>query len=449
MASTASGQSSATDVFLSGNFAPVRDELDLQGLRVRGALPPELQGCLLRDGPNPIAAGQQHHWFVGDGMLHGIWLSGGQARRYRNRFIRTPAVQTLRGLAAAPRAAAALPLQGSGNVNVIQHGGRLLALSEVGLPFEVDAQLGTVGEFDFAGKLTSNMTAHPKIDPVNGELVFFGYDFGDVSLRYHVANAAGELVHSVDIPKPLPTMMHDFGVTATRVVHMDLPVVFSLDMVAAGKPMPFHWSDTYQARLGIMPRRGGAHDVIWIDIDPCYVFHPLNAYDDGDAIVMDVARHERTFVEGEVALDSRRLELVRWTIDPVRRRVTSEVLDPQGQEFPRVSPRVECHRHRFGYSVSVSEDPHRGFDGLIKHDLQRGLRQEHRFTDGRAPGEGIFVPVGAGEDEGYVLSVVYNPDTDLSELHVLDATRFSASAVAIVELGARVPFGFHGNWVNL
>ena len=163
---------------------------------------------------------------------------------------------------------------------------------------------------------------------------------------------------------------------------------------------------------------------------------------------MDVVRHDRTFVDSNIQLDRAQPQLVRWTIDPEKGRVDSQMIDEHGQEFPRVSPRVEGRKHRYGYAVGTSRDPRRGFDALIKHDLEAGTREVHAMQDGRAPGEGVFVPVGDGEDEGYVLSVVYDPRTDRSELIVLDAQRFSSDPVAVVELPSRVPFGFHGNWMT-
>lgn len=437
----------ADNPFLQGNFGPVAEERTVETLRVRGALPPELEGMLLRDGPNPIDPQPGHHWFVGDAMIHAVRIAGGKASGYRNRYVRTEHVQEVLGLPAPAPSPLQPPLQGSGNVNVVSHAGRILALSEVGLPYELDRDLNTLGQYDFGGTFGTNMTAHPKFDPANGEMVFFGYDVGEVCLRYHVADASGAIVHSVDIDKPAPTMMHDFGVTATRVVHMDLPVVFDLAMVEAGSRLPFRWSDEHQARLGVMPRRGQSADVNWIDIDPCYVFHPLNSYDDGEQIVMDVVRYDRTFVQGAVTLGDDRGKLVRWTIDPTAGKVDSQLIDPSTQDFPRVSPRVECHRHRYGYALGVAEDPNRGFDGLIKHDLQAGTRSVHRMQGGRSAGEGVFVPVGSGEDEGYLLSVVYDPDSQRSEVIVIDATRFEAPPVAVIELPCRVPYGFHGNWV--
>jgi len=430
---------------LQGNFAPVQEEVTVVDLPVEGHIPPELNDALLRDGPNPINPGRDHHWFSGDAMVHGITLADGKATGYRNRWVRTARVEELLGLRAAPTSRNQPFQQGSGSVNVISHGGHVLALPEVGLPWALDSDLATKGQFDYGGLLKSNMTAHPKIDAAAGELIFFGYDFGPVKLRYHAADRDGRLTRSVAIDKPQTTMMHDFGVTASRVVFMDFPVVFELEMAMAGKGLPFRWHDDVPARLGILPREATSDQTQWIEIDPCFVYHPLNAYDDGANIVMDVVRHDRTFVDGKLEGGGGRLRLDRWTIDPAAAKVTAETIDDRPQEFPRVDPRVECHRHRYGYAVGFEFE--RGPGGLLKHDLVTGETLLHDVGPGGAASEGVFVPAGDGEDEGYVLSVVYDGNTDKSHLRIIDAQDFAAPPVARVQLPVRVPFGFHGNWV--
>jgi carotenoid cleavage dioxygenase len=434
----------AENAILKGNFAPVSDEVTARDLMVEGIIPVELNGVLLRDGPNPIAPGPGHHWFMGDGMVHGIAIGGGGAQSYRNRWVRTPQVETLKGWPAGSISPYQPMQQGSGSVNVIGHGGRILALPEVGLPWALDDELNTIGQHDFDGALRSNMTAHPKIDAQSGELIFFGYDFGNISLRYHVADANGKLTRTVEIEKPIPTMMHDFGVTATRVIFMDLPVAFDLEMAMKGKGLPFRWRDDMPARLGILPRDAISDEVQWIEIDPCFVYHPLNSYDDGDQIIFDVVRHDRTFVQGNLE-GGGDVRLERWTIDPARERVTTELISDRSQEFPRVDPRVECYPHRYGYGVDFELQV--GPGGLLKHDLENRTVEAHNVGPAGAASEGVFVPMGAGEDEGYVLSVVYDGDIGGSHVRIIDAQNFTAPPVAKIQLPQRVPFGFHGNWI--
>jgi carotenoid cleavage dioxygenase len=438
--------------YLEGNYAPVDRESTLHALQVQGELPRDLNGLLLRDGPNPAGAvSQAQHWFVGDGMLHAIELRDGRALGYRNRWVRTDQLAQRAGLSAAPASPHQTAFQGTGNVNVIQHAGHILALGEVGLPYELDRELGTLRQYDFGGVLRTSMTAHPKIDPVTGELLFFGYDLGPVNLRYHRVAADGALTRTVDITTPRPTMIHDFGVTQTRIVFMDLPVVFDLELAVSGSALPYRWDNQHQARIGVMPRDGGDQDVRWIEIDPCFVYHPLNAYDDGERIVMDVVRHDRTFDLSTIGPEHSTLpSLVRWEIDPVAGRVKSRVLDDSGQEFPRVDPRRETLPHRYGYAVEARLEASGAFGtgNLFKHDLHAGTKQVHDVGRGRYASEGVFVASGSGEDEGYILAPVYDAARNASDILVLDARNFSQKPLATVRLPVRIPFGFHGNFVT-
>jgi carotenoid cleavage dioxygenase len=439
--------------YLLGNFAPVKDELTVTDLPVDGTIPSDLNGRLLRNGPNPIAPDPAaYHWFSGDGMLHGIELRDGKAASYRNRWVRTDQAVSLLGDDLIPgQPEDVFPVGSSvANTHVVSHAGKIFALVEVCLPTEVRPDLSTVGRYDFSGKLRSPMTAHPKVDPVTGEMLFFGYDpFGPPWLRYHVVNADGELVRSEDIDIQGPSMVHDFAITERNVVFLDLPVVYDFDLVGK-RPLPAEWKPEYGARAGVMPRDGGNADVRWFDVELCYVFHPLNAYDDNGNVVIDVARHPKMFdkdIYGPAELPP---TLDRWTVDLDAGKVIEERLDDRPQEFPRVDDRVVGRRHRYGYATHFGiNDDGIQFGGLLKHDLQTGASEARDFGPGTHAGEGVFVEAtdDAGEDEGWVLSVVYDEGRDASDLVVLDATDFSGSPVATVHLPRRVPFGFHGSWV--
>jgi carotenoid cleavage oxygenase len=439
--------------YLVGNLAPVKDELTVSDLPVEGSIPKELNGRLLRNGPNPIAPDPAtYHWFTGDGMLHGIELRDGKAASYRNRWVRTDQALSLLGEGPIPgQPEDVFPVGSSvANTHVVAHAGKIFALVEVCLPTQVRPDLSTVGRYDFGGKLRSAMTAHPKIDPVTGEMLFFGYDlFGPPWLRYHVASAAGELVRSEDIDIRGSSMIHDFAITEHHVVFLDLPVVYDFDLVGK-RPFPAEWKPDYGARVGVMPRAGGNADVRWFDVELCYVFHPLNAYDDDGSVVIDVARHPKMFATDLYGPAEQPPTLDRWTIDLDGGKVIEERLDDRAQEFPRIDDRLAGRRHRYGYTsyVGIDDDWVR-FGQLLKHDLQAGTTKTHDFGVGTHASEGVFVHASddAGEDEGWVLSLVYDETRDRSDLVVLDATDFSGVAVATVHLPQRVPFGFHGSWV--
>ncbi len=432
--------------YLKDNFAPVTQEATAFDLPVKGAIPPALRGLYLRNGPNPRGGVDPGHWFMGDGMIHGVRLEDGAARWYRNRWVRTKSFENPDAQFVGPDGTVDRTVA-SANTNVMGHAGRILALVESSFPTEITPELDTIGTCDFEGKLTSAMTAHPKLCPRTGELHFFGYGFLPPYLVYNRLDAAGNLVQSEVIDVPGPTMMHDFAITDRYVIFMDLPVVFDLQRIERG--MPYVWSDDYGARLGVMPRGGGNAEVRWLEIEPCYIFHPFNAYDQNGTIVLDVARYPELWRDDSANFQPAFAH--RFVLDLEAEKVSERRLDDRPVEFPRVDDRRGGFAHRYGYAVmnSSAEGLELVLTGLIKYDLTTGRSEVHDFGPGRQPGEGVFVPdpSASGEDEGYVLAYVYDAARDGSDLVILDASRFSGPPVATIPLPQRVPFGFHGNWV--
>jgi carotenoid cleavage oxygenase len=431
--------------FLTGNYGPVAEERTDTDLTVDGAVPAELRGRYLRIGPNPHTVPDgPYHWFLGDGMVHGVELGDGAARWYRNRWVRTDEIAVARG--EEPVDGPKPPLYDASNTNVIGHAGRILALTEGSMPYELSPTLETVRRTDFGG-LPTGFTAHPKLDPVTGELHGFAYWFAEPFLVYYVIDTSGSLVRSEPITIPRAVMMHDFAITRENVLFFDLPVVFDLET----QPFPFRWDDDTPARVGVMPRGGGDADVRWVDVDPCYVFHPMNAFDDGDTVTVDVARHPTMFKRSNIGPNDGGVPtLDRWTIDLSAGKVREERVDERGQEFPRVNETLLGSRHRFGYAVGTETAD--AFDGGLyyKHDFVAGSSQEHDFGPGRVPAEFVFVASegATSEDDGWLMGYVYDATTDRSDFVILDAHDFSASApIATVHLPTRVPFGFHGNWI--
>jgi carotenoid cleavage dioxygenase-like enzyme len=446
----------SSNPYLGANFAPFPAEVTALRLPVDGGLPDALRGgTLLRIGPNPLLVEDpsDYHWFVGDGMVHCFQFgeAGTTATvNHRSRWVRTDT---------AAEALGEEPIDGQpedvfpgndnvANTNIVVHGGRILALLEVALPTEIRRDASTVGRYDFSGRLRSAMTAHPKIDPTTGELVFFGMSLVDGRLRYHVADPDGTMVRTQEIPIPRPVMMHDFAITASKAVFLDLPVVYFAEQ-AQGRPFPAAWAPEHGARVGVMPRQGG--DVTWIEIEPCYVFHTVNAVDgDGGRVVLDVVRYPTMFDTDVYGIGGTPSRLERWTIDSAAGTVRQEVLDDRPQEFPRADPRRLGSDHRFAYTTSVTRyETSVAFGTLLRHDLATGTVTKARLPHRSQAGEGIFVPAAddAAEDDGWVLATVYRPDTDTSDLVVLAAQDYTAGPVATVHLPFRVPFGFHGAWV--
>ena len=443
----------APNPYLEGNFAPVTEEVTITDLPVEGVLPEALNGRYLRNGPNPLAAVEPatYHWFTGEGMVHGIRLEGGRASWYRNRYVRSADVAGLLGETWKPGPV----VEGfdfAANTNVIAHAGTTFALVEAGArPYELTGELETVGPSDFGGTLPGGYTAHPKRDPATGELHAISYYFGwGPQVQYTVTGMDGRVRRAVDVPVGGMVSIHDVSITESSVIIYDLPVVFSMEAITEGWRFPYRWTDDYQPRVGVLPREGTADDVVWCDVEPCYVFHPMNAFDEDGAIVVDLVRHPRMFAthlqgpnEGPPALE-------RWRIDPSSRKVSTELVDGRAQEFPRVDERLVGRRHRYGYAAGLVEqaDAFSVDAELVKHDLERGT-QERRGMAGPA-GEAVFVPASpyAAEDEGWVLSLVHDAERGAADLVVLNAEDFTGTPAAVVHLPVRVPFGFHGNWAQ-
>jgi carotenoid cleavage dioxygenase-like enzyme len=451
--------------YLRGMYAPIDDERHDTDLVVHGEVPPGLQGVYLRNGPNPrFAPLGNYHVFDGDGMIHAVDLDGGRAR-YRNRWVESA------GLGAERRAGRALfgglgefrlpepevmeevgMMKNTANTNIVRHAGRLLALMEAARPTELDAALHTLGEYDFGGALAGPMTAHPKVDPRTGELLFFGYSPFPPHLRYHVADAEGVLVRTVDIDLPAPVMMHDFVVTARHVVWFDLPAVFDLEAMMAGRP-GITWQPDHGARIGVMGRDAqSCDDVTWIEVEPFFVFHFLNGWTtDAGTVVVDGCRAERMNTAfGDEQLDEAvPPTLHRWTIDPTTRTVTTEQLDDRPGDFPRIDDRRTGLANRYGYVAHTRtwDTDTVVFDGVVKHDLDTGSELVHRYGPSAVAGEAVFAPDRdrSAEDDGWLLNLVHDEATDQTSLVILDAR--DLTEVGAVEIPRRVPFGFHGNWM--
>jgi len=441
--------------YLEGNYGPVSVEETLVDLDVTGTLPPGLCGRYLRNGPNPLLPPDPvtYHWFTGDGMVHGIRLDGGRARWYRNRWVRSAAVAA--SLGESPHTGPVVEgMDLSPNTNVIVHAGRTYAIVEAGArPYELTDELDTVGPSDFGGTLPGGYTAHPKRDPQTGELhaISYYWAWGD-RVQYSVVGVDGRVRRTVDVPVGGAVSIHDMSLTASHAVIYDLPVVFDLEAAAQGSTFPYRWSDDYPSRVGLLPLEGEAEDVVWSEVEPCYVFHPMNAHDEEGTVVVDVVRHPKMFATHLTGPDEGAPVLERWRIDPAAGKVATELLDDRPQEFPRVDERVVGRPNRYGYSATLDAGRAGGpgftmGGALLKHDLVAGTREVR--TLGAGAGEAVFVPEAptSAEDDGYVLSLVFDPERGASDLVVVHAQDFTGDPVAVVHLPVRVPYGFHGNWV--
>ena len=437
--------------FLQGNFGPVHDEVTVTDLRVEGTIPEPLEGRLLRNGPNPFGPQDPdaYHWFTGEGMVHGVRLRGGKAEWYRNRWVRGAGLCAEMGEPPPPGPDG--PSAGfSPNTNVVGFNGRTFALVEAGnYPVELSYELDTIATNNFDGTLSGAYTAHPKLDPATGELHAMTYFWGwGNEVRYVVIGPDARVIKEIPIAVGGPVMLHDLGLSEKYAVVFDLPCLFNVEAAMAGARLPYRWDAGYSPRMGLLPRHGESVDVIWCDVEPCFVYHPMNTYDLPDGrVVMDAVKHPRTFDRNVLGPDEGKPIMCRWTFDPATAHATEEVIDERGQEFPRHDERLVGKRNRYGYAAHIGQ--HFGYGGLLKHDFETGVVVEKSLGDGVGSQEAVFVPrtPTSGEDDGWLLAYTHDPSRNAANVVILDAEDFSAPPLATIHLPVRVPFGFHGNWV--
>ena len=464
---------------LSGRFEPIGSEIKADHLSVEGSLPSDLTGGYFRNGPNPrfTPLGSYTYPLEGDAMIHGLWLEGGTAR-YANRWVRT------KGMAAEERAGHALyggimtpafvdtallgpdpdpgwPFRLDPFVNVVRHAGRYLALEEGTPPYEITAELDTVGLFDFGGGLPSGLCAHPKIDPVTGEMIVFRYDVEEPFLTWAIIGPDGTVsrppttVDGVDAG----FMIHDFAITEHYLVLTIGPAVFDLDAMLTGGSV-LSWQPKLGTRIAVIPRDGSSGPM-WIHTEAFWVWHFANAYElssqtpasaptDELRIVLDFPwwNSPAFGLAGDAELI--RGAFTRATLDPGRGSLSLDHLDGMGTEFPRIDDRLIGRHHRYLTVAGVSgrhELVQGEHDRLIRYDMDTG--KSVAFDCDGVIGEVVFVPRSGGTEEldGYYLTFATSFGADRSAwAYLWDASEFPSAPMAKVAIPQRVPNGLHGNW---
>ncbi|MFD9724973.1 carotenoid oxygenase family protein [Streptomyces sp. NPDC059072] len=456
---------------LLGPFAPVSEEVDVAVLEVTGEIPPALDGLYLRNGPNPrfTPIGSYLYPIDGDGMLHGVWLSEGRAC-YRNRFVRTPALRAEERAGRAlwgglesmimPDAGQVGPeLAGTfrdmPDINVVRHGRRLLALAESACPYRIGTGLETLGREDFDGALPMGITAHPKIDPLTGEMVVFCYGLEAPYLTWSVIGRDGVVTRG---PTPVdgvdePMMIHDMALTESCVVIVLAPAFFDFAQAMSGGSF-LAWRPERGTRVVLVPRDGGPPR--WAADEAFWVWHTVNAYDDGpgpDApVVLDYVQWSRLTVgQPEPGAAPASGGLVRARIDPVAGTMTRTPLDDARVEFPRIDDRRIGRRHRH---TALATETGRSdllpgeYDAVRFHDTETGASLVWDAGD-LSVGEPVFAPVPGkdSEEHGYWLTFATDRTDGSAWFLVVPAQDPASGPVARARVPVRVPLGLHGCWL--
>jgi carotenoid cleavage dioxygenase len=466
----------------TGFNTPSRIEGDAFDLAVEGTIPPEINGAFYRVQPDPQfppLLGNDIP-FNGDGMITMFSFENGRVH-FRQRWARTDkwklehaAGRSLFGAYRNPLTddpAAKGTIRGTANTNIFHHGGRLYALKEdsPALVMELET-LETIGYTDFGGRMTGEtFTAHPKIDPETGELVFFGYAAKGETTRdiaYYVADAHGRIVREEWLEAPYPAEIHDFAVTREHVLFAVLPTTTSLERLRAGGPH-WLWDPTRQAEIAIFSRQKGVRSIRWFKGPARWLFHFFNAYSVGSQVVAEACVSQaQTFpfmypdTQGGAFDPAKAVpRITRWSFDLSSSANTFEerTLWTHYCEFPRIDDRIAMAQHRYGFVIA--NEPSRDFKGgglfgpafntIVRYDFATGATESFALDENSTAQEPVFVPrtPEAPEADGYLLVLVNRFDTMLNDLLVLDTLRIAAGPIAAIKLPIRLRNGVHGNWV--
>lgn len=458
------------------------EERDIEMLPVEGSIPAWLSGSLIRNGPAQWQVGEHsyRHWFDGLAMLHRFGFDKGSVS-YRNRFLQSADYRannaagkiTFRGFATDPcrnifQRVMSVFKPGSsaenGNVNITKLGNQMLALTETPLPVAFDPDtLATVGVVPFDDGIDFvSSTAHPHFDPEQDagiqHLIKYGrenvYQFATIANTQPLRR---EVISRIKVSEP--GYVHSFGMTARYLILAECPfVVNPVRMLFSNKPFidNFVWKPEQGTRFFIVDKSTGDH-IRTVHADACFIFHHVNAFEDGDDIILDVSAYEDSQIISDLFLDELRrvgggtlskAECRRYRLPASGERASYTVKSPHAFELPRINYRYNAKPYRFAYGSSIRSERQNDFiNALVKIDLEAESSVQWWEAD-CYPGEPVFVagPESSAEDDGVILSVVLDGKQGHSFLLALDAQSFTELGRATVP--SVVPFGFHGQYFS-
>lgn len=462
--------------YLNGAWTPLHEEVNAFDLDViEGTIPADIDGVYLRNTENQVHQPLgRFHPFDGDGMIHQIEFHGGRAA-YRNRFVRTrcfaaeqEAGGSLWGGLADPASLALRPgfgahgaLKDSSSTDVVVHAGQALStFYQCGEGYRLDPltleQRGLESWTPIEG-----ISAHPKVDEATGELLFFNYSKHAPYLHLGEVGADNRLIRYTPVPLPGPRLPHDMAFTENYAVLNDLPVFWDAKLLERNiHAVRFH--EGLPSRFAIVPRHGRGGEIRWFEAAPTYVLHWLNAYEDGDEIILDGYFQEDPtppprkdalpgFEHMMAYLDefSFRPKLHRWRFNLVDGTTREERLDDRVMEFGMINGRFGGRKYRYAYST-LSEPGWFLFKGFVKNDLETGRSSEYVLGPGRYASEAPFAPRigGVDEDDGYLVSFITDENTGTSECILIDAKHIEAGPICRIALPHKLCSGTHACWAD-
>ena len=245
-------------------------------------------------------------------------------------------------------------------------------------------------------------------------------------------------------------MLHECAITENYVLVLDLSITFSFSKLVRGY-FPFSWNDDHQARIGLLNRKNNNGEINWFNINPCYFFHTVNAYEDQQGnVIVDAMRYQRLFDKdwNGPFTESPPL-LTRWSLNLSNGNASEQQLDEFPAEFPRIHPDLDGKFNRFGYSLGTGTGIKPDFGRVIKYDFVKNINEVYELGQGKEGAESVFIPSEnqKSEDEGYLMTYIYDKASDKSNLVIFNAQNIKSGPIAQIKLPQRVPAGFHGSWV--
>ncbi len=452
-----------TNPFLTGNYAPINDELIVNHLEVIGEIPQSMCGIYMRNGPNPEFMPIAYHFpFDGDGMIHAVYIDKGKAN-YRNRFVETEELLAERRAGKALYGSVLQPILPDPNtilpngnfgpfkngnfIHIIHHANRYLAMHESAPAYEITSLLETKQKWRPIGcEKPINVGPHTRYDARTGELWLINYDIDLPFLTVSQIDKQGILQKQIPIDKPYSTMIHDFVLTENYVVIFDCPVILDVNQLEMGGNI-INWKPELGVRIGLLPRKGG--NITWCETESFFVFHFANAYEVNNEIIVDLVRYPHFNLEEKDEFMSNH-HLFRTTIDLLTARIKHEQLDDRIMEFPRIREDRNSYLYRYIYLPAMTNKENTGFNAIVKYDTHTQSTIAHDFGQLAEVGEAVFVPKenAIDEDEGYVVFYAYYKVSNSSELVILDAQNLNKTPLARIKMPRRIPHGLHGSWMN-